>query len=66
MTMEVLNREGAAAYLKLACNTLDKMRVAGRGPKYAKLGRSVRYRRADLDEYLACNLVASTSEAQAA
>lgn len=60
---EIFDTDAAAAYIGLARNTLEKMRVFGTGPQYAKLGRAVRYRRADLDQYVTERLVASTSEA---
>jgi len=36
--------------------------VTGEGPRYSKLGGSVRYRRCDLDAWLESRLVSSTSE----
>lgn len=60
---EIFDTGAAAAYIGLAQNTLEKMRVFGTGPRFAKLGRAVRYRRADLDEYVRDRLVVSTSEA---
>lgn len=61
-----LNTQGAANYLGLAESTLEKARVSGTGPKYLKLGRAVRYRIADLNEWLAERVVSSTSEQRAA
>ena len=37
------------------------MRVAGRGPRFYKIGRSVRYSRADIREYLRYNAVRNGS-----
>lgn len=54
----------AASYLKLSAAYLNKMRVSGEGPVFAKLGRSVRYRRADLDTWITTRRFASTSAAQ--
>lgn len=51
----------AAKLTGLAKSTLEKLRVAGTGPRYLKLGKVVRYRRADLDAWLDARLVASTS-----
>ena len=42
---EIFDTDAAAAYIGLARNTLEKMRVFGTGPQYAKLGRAVRYQR---------------------
>ncbi|SLJ86900.1 helix-turn-helix transcriptional regulator [Novosphingobium mathurense] len=59
----VLTTKEAANYLKLGKPTLDRFRVTGEGPKFAKLGGAVRYRRADLDAWLESKLIGSTSEA---
>lgn len=42
----------AATYLGLAKSTLEKMRGAGRGPRYVKLGGRIFYRATDLDAYI--------------
>jgi excisionase family DNA binding protein len=52
----------AAAYLKSSTSTLAKRRLYGGGPPFCRIGRSVRYRRADLDEFMARSRVQSTSE----
>jgi excisionase family DNA binding protein len=52
----------AAAYLSLSINTLNKWRTQGRGPRFVKLGRSVCYRREDLDTWLMQQSRGSTSE----
>ncbi len=62
----VVDTEGAAEHVGLATNTLEKMRVSGQGPRYCKLGRAVRYRVSDLEDYLAERVVQSTSERAAA
>jgi predicted DNA-binding transcriptional regulator AlpA len=59
---EIFDTDGAATYMGLAKNTLEKMRTFGTGPRYAKLGRAVRYRRSDLEAYVSERLVCSTSE----
>ena len=46
-----LNTVEAAAWLRLTKNTLEKMRVQGRGPIYRKHGRYVRYHIEDLVDY---------------
>jgi predicted DNA-binding transcriptional regulator AlpA len=40
------------AYLRLAGGTLPIWRHLGKGPRFIKLGRSVRYRYSDILEYL--------------
>jgi excisionase family DNA binding protein len=42
----------AAEYLKLKPRALEHMRGQGRGPRFFKAGRLVRYRLADLDLWL--------------
>lgn len=39
--------------MDLAVATLNQWRSQGRGPRYSKVGRSVRYSVADLDRYMA-------------
>lgn len=53
MQNEILDTETAAAYLKLSPYTLERWRWSGEGPNYLKLGRSVRYRKEDLDAFVA-------------
>ena len=55
----------AAAYLDLAPSTLNKARVYGTGPAFFRLGRAVRYRRGDLDEWRNRFRATSTTEADA-
>ncbi|MFF0706586.1 helix-turn-helix transcriptional regulator [Gordonia sputi] len=43
----------AAAYLRTPRTTLAHWRLEGRGPNFYRLGRSIRYRRSQLDDYLA-------------
>lgn len=58
-----LNTVEAAAWLRLTKNTLEKMRVQGRGPEYRKHGRYVRYHIEDLVEWSKANKRRSTSDA---
>ncbi|MBN9142266.1 MULTISPECIES: helix-turn-helix transcriptional regulator [unclassified Novosphingobium] len=66
MTPEILDTAGAAEYLGLSCPTLERFRLTGNGPQFAKLSPGprgpVRYRRADLDAWVASRLIRSTSE----
>ena len=39
--MSRLNVKEAAAYIPMAKSSLDKMRVAGGGPRFIKLGKKV-------------------------
>jgi excisionase family DNA binding protein len=44
--------EEAAAQLQIPIETLRKWRAQGRGPQSMKLGRHVRYDKADLDQWI--------------
>jgi len=65
MSRENLNTESAAEFLGITKNSLEKWRVYGRGPRFVKVGRSVIYRRRDLESYLEARCCSSTSEAAA-
>lgn len=60
--MEILDTKEAAGYVRLGKPTLDRLRISGGGPRFAKLGGAVRYRKVDLDTWLESRLVSSTSE----
>ena len=48
----LLNEHDVAAYFRVSVQTVRKWGYEGNGPKYLKIGASVRYRREDLDEWL--------------
>jgi len=51
---EPLITEGeAAGMLRVSLTSLRRWRREGRGPVYRKIGRSVRYRREDLADFIA-------------
>ena len=52
----------AAPELGVSVATLRVWRRRGIGPRFIRIGRSIRYRRADIEEYLAKRTV-ETSEA---
>jgi len=56
----------AADYIGLSASTMEKMRLYGEGPRYAKLGRSVIYAITDLDAWVNAHKRSSTSEAVSA
>jgi excisionase family DNA binding protein len=61
----LLNTSEAAQRLGVSESFLAKARMQGTGPPYRKLGRSVRYAREDLNQYLlACSRI-STADQQA-
>ena len=59
---EILSPEEAAEHIGLSGSTLAKMRCSGGGPRYLKIGRAVRYRLSDLEEWTATKTRGSTSE----
>lgn len=60
----VMNTESAAAYLDMRPGTLEIWRSTRRGPPYIKVGRSVRYRRSDLDAWLEQRTYRSAQDVQ--
>jgi predicted DNA-binding transcriptional regulator AlpA len=52
---DLIDEPALAARLGVSRSTLQSWRYAGRGPRYIKLGRIVRYRNADVDAYLRAN-----------
>ena len=62
MNPDIFNTPEAATFLRLSKPTLERLRLTGDGPPYCKLGKAVRYRKSDLDAWLASRLIRSTSE----
>lgn len=58
---EIFTTEEAASYTRLAVPTLERFRLTGEGPLFAKLGGAVRYRKRDLDGWIESRLLQSTS-----
>ena len=52
----------AATYLSLSASTLNRLRVSGGGPRYAKLAGKVLYDMQDLDQWIEDSKRGSTSE----
>lgn len=61
-TPEVVDTVGAASIVGLSPATLETLRCRGGGPPFAKLGRRVVYRTADLRAWRDARLVRNTSE----
>jgi helix-turn-helix protein len=59
---ECLDERVAARVLNTAPATLQKWRWEGKGPRFLKVGRLVRYRRSELERYLASVERSSTSD----
>jgi len=61
---QLLKQEAAAEFLSVSPKTLEAWRFQGNGLKFVKRGsRFIRYRVADLVEWVNEGLVSSTSEA---
>ena len=58
------NTDYSSNYLGISSSKLEKLRVYGGGPPYVKIGRAVRYRVEDLDQWVECQLQNSTSQVQ--
>lgn len=52
----------AAKYADSSTSTLAKLRLRGGGPRFCRIGRAIRYRRADIDDWLNSTRRRSTSE----
>ena len=59
-----LTTQQAADYLCTRPKTLEYWRHTGLSPRFAKLGRQVRYRRDWLDEWLESRAATSTAESK--
>ena len=46
-----MNEKQLAAYWGISCKTLQRWRAVGDGPKYVKVGKSIRYRYSDAAEF---------------
>jgi hypothetical protein len=55
--------EPAAEYVDSSPSTLAKLRLKGGGPRFCRIGRAIRYRRSDLDDWLIASSRRSTSDA---
>jgi predicted DNA-binding transcriptional regulator AlpA len=62
MTKRLLPVAEAAKYVSLSASTLNRLRVSGGGPRYAKLAGKVLYDVADLDQWIEDSKRGSTSE----
>lgn len=58
----LMTTEEAAARLGLAAKTLEAWRFQGKGPRFCKLGRAVRYRKLDVERFLERSVRCSTAD----
>jgi Helix-turn-helix domain len=59
---DLLTPKEAASFLKVSSSWLAKARISGYGPRFIKIGRSVRYSLHALEEFKRANARGSTSE----
>jgi predicted DNA-binding transcriptional regulator AlpA len=50
-------------YLGKSVATLSQMRYTGTGPKFVRVGRSIRYKQTDIEQWIAENTHTSTTDA---
>jgi excisionase family DNA binding protein len=60
---QLLDQHEAAKLLGISVRTLERHRLTGTGPRFARIGRLVRYRQSDIAEYIEQNIRTSTSSA---
>jgi excisionase family DNA binding protein len=58
----LLPEKEAAAYLSMSRSKLAKMRMNGTGPRFVRIGRTIRCRKSDLEEFVRANTWGSTSQ----
>jgi predicted DNA-binding transcriptional regulator AlpA len=61
-TPQLVKEDAAADMLGTTVRTLQDWRLTGRGPRYAKLGRAVRYDLADIRSWLESRKYQSTAD----
>lgn len=62
MTTPLLTTKQAAALLNIKPGTMAIWRLQGKGPRYLKISKAVRYSVNDLNEFIDQSVRASTSE----
>ena len=62
---DYMTRPELAAMLRLAVATLESPRFRSTGPRYYRVGRAIRFLRADVQEWLASRQVEVASHAGA-
>ena len=59
---KLLTQKEVAHQLGISQRTLERHRVIGTGPRFVRLGRLVRYRMSDLEEWIELSVRRSTSD----
>jgi excisionase family DNA binding protein len=62
MLSPLLTQREAASILSISVRSLERMRVAGGGPSFVKVGASVRYQPEALEKWITAQSRGSTSE----
>jgi excisionase family DNA binding protein len=62
MTFDYMTPKEAADYVRSSPSTLAKRRITGQLPAFSRIGKAIRYRKADLDAWMTGNVRRSTSE----
>lgn len=65
LKLNLMDSVQLAEFLTNKPNTIEGWRIKGVGPRYIKIGRLVRYRLADVEEWLEAQARSSTSQAGA-
>ncbi len=55
--MNIFNEHQAAEYLNISHSHLNWLRRRGEGPQHFPVGRMIRYRLADLDEWIEMRII---------
>jgi len=58
---DLMTRQQAADYMGVTPQALSQMNVRGEGPRFVRIGRSVRYRRPDIAEWIESRVVDPTT-----
>ena len=66
MSLDYMTPKEAADYVRSSPSTLAKRRITGQLPNFSRIGKAIRYRKADLDAWLSGNVRKSTSDASPA
>jgi len=62
MPSDYMTPKEAADYVRSSTTTLAKRRITGQLPNFSRIGKAIRYRRADLDTWMTGNVRRSTSD----
>lgn len=58
----LMSEKEAALLMQTSVSFLQKLRIRGDGPKFLKMSKNIRYRKADIEAYLLASERQSTSK----